>query len=296
MYTFCSLQLNCLCEGENMSADQQAIAKKQEEFIEAFENSRFCAPDFKCSISGCLMSDPVILSNGRSYDREGATALLKTSNPQCTITRESLNSSFMIDNINLKGSISSAIEQFKKSPEGEEYANFNYDPTVKFIYENRVPSNSRGPIPPPSASSSSSDSFLDSNCGKMSVTACLMGAGAPAAAITIKAVGAQLLPCSCGCCLGTTAAGTAAFIVSTAIGVFGIFAFKKGYEAFYNESPAAVVPVAVVPVAAPMGEEEGESVAGTPAAMLLKEKKEEGKEEEDGLQQQRFISYGSMNR
>lgn len=58
--------------------------------------------EFKCPITQEVMKDPVVASDGFSYEREALVTLFKTGDRRSPLTRERLNETIKVPNINLK--------------------------------------------------------------------------------------------------------------------------------------------------------------------------------------------------
>ena len=58
--------------------------------------------EFKCPITCDIMNNPVIASDGHSYEMNALKSFLSKGNGKSPLTREKLNARIMIPNINLK--------------------------------------------------------------------------------------------------------------------------------------------------------------------------------------------------
>ena len=66
--------------------------------------------DLCCPISLEIMEDPVICSDGHTYDRKSILLLFKKNNPKSPKTRKILDKNILITNYNIK----SIIENYKE--------------------------------------------------------------------------------------------------------------------------------------------------------------------------------------
>ncbi|KAL3818634.1 hypothetical protein ACJIZ3_004539 [Penstemon smallii] len=76
--------------------------QKEVKFLEEQIRFQYSDEDFKCPISLELMSDPVTISTGQTYDRASIQKWLKSGNLICPKTGEQLKSTEMVPNTNLK--------------------------------------------------------------------------------------------------------------------------------------------------------------------------------------------------
>lgn len=225
------LDENELDEGafiEGLYLDDITIEKKQEKhekFIDAFmsKNNPFWKDSFICPISRYPMWDPVIVSNGQSYDRESAVELLKAAEPKCAITREPLNRNVMIPNTILKSMISQAIQDFKKSEQNIEYKDFNFDPTVRMCYENDSALMSHEEIVSDVPVDSDHKDCVCLCCGILSLPVCIE---------TTHAIFPVLhCPTAQAACVTALSAGIAASAITTSLGSLlclgGIFSIRS---------------------------------------------------------------------
>ena len=73
----------------------------------------FVPPDFYCPISGDLMNDPVIGTDGHSYERSEIMKWL-SNNKTSPMTREALHENDLTDNLTLKRSIDSIRDKLNQ--------------------------------------------------------------------------------------------------------------------------------------------------------------------------------------
>lgn len=89
--------------------DNEIVSIVNNENLERQSDKKKFLPDnFRCSITGEIMNDPVICSDGHTYERQAITRWF-TNNDTSPLTNETLENKTLIPNYTLKG----AIEQWK---------------------------------------------------------------------------------------------------------------------------------------------------------------------------------------
>jgi hypothetical protein len=107
------------CDGTGFKCiwdNNKLISKKRLLFFEenylkiTFKNNKNIPIDLCCPISLEIMEDPVICSDGHTYDRKSILLLFKKNNPKSPKTRKILDKNILITNYNIK----SIIENYKE--------------------------------------------------------------------------------------------------------------------------------------------------------------------------------------
>lgn len=82
----------------------EGLSKKQElqEFLQNKGISLHLPDDFKCPITQEVMKEPIVASDGFSYEKSALMQLFKNGNKKSPLTRERLNDMILVPNTNLK--------------------------------------------------------------------------------------------------------------------------------------------------------------------------------------------------
>lgn len=252
---------------------EQSESKREEdkklnldEFFQAFMDSSFCESNFICPLSQYPMLDPVIASDGNSYDKSWLEGLFNSSNtPTSPVTREKLDKKVKIPNNNLSRLIRTAIENFKNSGNNP-YKDFDYekkgDPEQcsDMLSENillepddaqragiAVPS--QFPIVPRNNRAVGNNDA----CSQLCTLLCAVYSEDQGLCLSCLNVSAPFLGCALGAaCLdhflpnsfnshllaaSTMVGGSITATASAVLCTVGMFAVRKGYDACYREIP-----------------------------------------------------------